>query len=150
METTSGTVNDVRDGIATVHVRTAIGCPRCAAGKGCGAGLLMQDERDTELLVTVPEGVTLQRGDTVTLSIAPKYLLRAAFFGYGLPLLGLVLAVGTGWLTGLAESDVAAATWGLAGLAAGMLGGRRVAASSGACEQFTPRLGDPASGEVDG
>jgi sigma-E factor negative regulatory protein RseC len=150
METTTGTVNEVRDGIASVRVTTAIGCPRCAAGKGCGAGLLMPDERDTELSVSVPEGATLHQGDTVTLSIAPKYLLRAAFLGYGLPLLGLVAAVGFASLTGFGTSDIAPVFFGTAGLVAGILAGRHFSASAGACEQFTPRLAGPADGRTVG
>ena len=140
MESTTGTVNDVRDGIAAVRVNTAIGCARCAAGKGCGAGLLMPDERDTELSVSVPEGTTLRRGDTVTLSIAPKYLLQAAFLGYGLPLLGLVVAVGVTSLAGFGTSDIAPVIFGTAGLVAGILAGRHFSGSTRACEQFTPRL----------
>jgi sigma-E factor negative regulatory protein RseC len=140
METVTGIVQNVHDQLAIVRVDAPVACARCASGKGCGAGLLTQDERPRELEVVVPEGLSLRRGDPVNLAIAPQYLLRAAFFAYGLPLVGILGAAAIGWVLGLATTDVAAVGCVLAGLALGVLAGRRMSAATAACQQFTPRV----------
>jgi sigma-E factor negative regulatory protein RseC len=78
---------------ATVAVAASV-CARCAAGKGCGAGLLGAAARRRRFTVPVPEGCELRPGDRVSLMLAPRHLLRASLMVYGLPLAALVTVPG--------------------------------------------------------
>jgi sigma-E factor negative regulatory protein RseC len=138
MESATGKVSSVGDGVATVVVDAPVACARCAAGKGCGAGLLAGEPKARQVEVRIPSGMTLEYGDSVTLGIAPRYLLRAAMLAYGLPLIGLLAFCGIAWTSGVVGNDLAAVPYALAGLYAGILAGRRLLANAAACEQFTP------------
>ncbi len=87
---------------AIVDIEVAAACPRCAAGKGCGAGLISND--------------------LVEIALAPDNLLRAAAIVYGLPMLGAVAAAALAYVLSL--GDAAAAVAALAGLSAGFAIGR--------------------------
>ena len=140
MEIVSGVVRDLSDRVATISVDAPVACPRCASGKGCGAATLVQDERLRELRVDVPDSLGLRQGDPVSLSIAPKYLLRAAFYAYGLPLGGVLAAVGIAWSIGLADSDMSSVAFAALGLLLGVMAGRRMMSGTAACQQFTPQI----------
>ena len=90
----------------------------------CGAGLLTGDARPRSLDVHVPDGISLAEGDAVTLSIAPRFLLRAAMLAYGLPLLSMLGVVGLAWVMGFAGSDLWSVAFSLLGLGAGIAAGR--------------------------
>jgi len=96
MDRASGEILSISADTATVSV-VASGCPRCAAGKGCGAGLLASSEGSTQVDIQLSPGHFYRTGDAVTLTIASSSLLRAALLAYGLPLAGTVLALTTGW-----------------------------------------------------
>ena len=140
METAKGFVKSIADGVATVVVDRAPSCARCAAGKGCGAGLLSGSPRPAVLELSVPAGTTLRSGDKVALSVSPVWLLKAAFYAYGIPLLGTVLAAGVAWTYGAAASDLAAAGFAAAGLAGGVALSRYLLGRSGLCDRFEPHL----------
>ena len=95
MNSTHGQIHSfVDDSFGTrvvVEVDAAEACPRCAAGKGCGAALFASSGRRVE--VSVPENLSLAAGDIVEISLAPDNLLRASLIVYGLPLMGAVVAV---------------------------------------------------------
>ncbi len=139
MDRASGKIISVRADTATVSVADT-GCPRCAAGKGCGAGLLTGRPGSTEVELQLPPGHRYRAGDTVTLSIASSSLLRAALLAYGLPLAGTVLALTVGWLVMAPLSDFAGVLIALAGLLAGFIAGRSQLRKDDWCKQFVPSI----------
>jgi sigma-E factor negative regulatory protein RseC len=139
MDRASGEIISVSGTTATVSV-AATGCPRCAAGKGCGAGLLTGTNESAEIEIQLPPGHHYRVGEAVTLSIASSSLLRAALLAYGLPLAGTVLALTAGWLVMAPLNDLAGALIALAGLLAGFAAGRRQLRKDAWCEQFVPSI----------
>ncbi|MDH5345337.1 MAG: SoxR reducing system RseC family protein [Gammaproteobacteria bacterium] len=135
METASGQVIAIHGDVATVAITTPVACPRCAAGKGCGAGLFVGGE-DRRIEVRVPPGLDLGEGADVSLAISPRRLLTAAAVAYGLPLTAFVLCTGLGWLA--TGDDLPAALSGLAGLAVALLAGRRWLSLRSVCDGFVP------------
>lgn len=128
----------------TVEVETMVACARCAAGKGCGAGLLVGPARKKQITVPHTNGLRLRRGDLVLLTMHPRRLLRAAVLAYGLPLFAAILALLLGnWLrNGL--DDAAAVSLAAVGLAAGLLVGRRGLrqAGSGCAASWMPVISE--------
>ncbi|WP_077528887.1 SoxR reducing system RseC family protein, partial [Vreelandella utahensis] len=99
------------------------GCPRCAAGEGCGQGLLgamRSGPAPGEFWVTVPGGERVAPGDWVLLRMAPSALVAGAGLVYLVPLLGLVLGalLAEGLVGG---GDGVTTVAGIGGLAAGLL-----------------------------
>lgn len=139
MDRASGKIISVCAVSATVSVADT-GCPRCAAGKGCGAGLLTGRSGSSEVELQLPAGHQYHVGDEVTLSIASSSLLRAALLAYGLPLAGTVLALTVGWLVMAPLSDLAGALIALAGLLAGFIAGRSQLRKDDWCKQFVPSI----------
>ena len=76
---------------ALLRVDSPVACARCAAGKGCGAGLLAGSRSPREVRVAVPGGLGLRQGDRVQLTMLPSRLLQATLYAYGLPLAALTL-----------------------------------------------------------
>jgi sigma-E factor negative regulatory protein RseC len=130
------TVVAVGVGRATVKVDAPL-CKRCASGRGCGAGLLTAPRGPQVVEVPVANGLVLDVGDRVQLSLPPARLLRAAWLAYGLPLVALVLAtVLASWIgrgqDGLTMLSAAG------GLAAGLWLGRRALRRYGCLQEFIP------------
>ena len=122
---------------ATVSVEAQTVCARCAAGRGCGAGLLYQGR--TRLFdVRVARGLHLQPGDCVRLELAPLHLLRAAWLAYGLPLVALVLSVALATVAAERAGDAGMVAAGAAGLAAGLIAGRRLLRKDSCLRHLTP------------
>ena len=121
---------------AVVEVEAAAACARCAAGKGCGAGLF-SGSGTRRLDVEVPPSVDVVEGDVVTIDMAGGQLLPAALIVYGWPLAGAaagsLLAVAGPW-----PGDIAAAGGALAGLVTGGLLASRRLASARCMERFRP------------
>lgn len=142
MDKPSGTVVSLQDraGVlrATIEVDVAAYCPRCAAGKGCGAGLLAAGNPTRQIEVDLGRGQIPIIGETVHLSLPPSGLLRAAGIAYGIPLLGALCGAGVAFM--LAAGDAAAALLSLAGLAAGVVTGRRLLARGTCARQFAPAM----------
>ncbi len=104
----------------TVRVDAAVGCARCAAGRGCGAGLSGSAGKSLELELPVTEAAAgLQVGDHVQVNLASGNLLNAALIAYGIPLVGAAIAAAIAYLLQASEPVSVAAS--LAGLAAGMV-----------------------------
>ena len=141
METAVGTISAINDRIATVEVDSPVACQRCAAGRGCGAGILQANEHSREIRVRIPADLAVQKGDAIELTIGPKFLLRAAMLAYGLPLVGMVLFPGVAWLVIGGIADIAGIALAVAGLAAGLVIGRNILGSESVCEQFVPAIG---------
>jgi positive regulator of sigma E activity len=139
VETASGTVIVVTGESATIELRTPIACSRCAAGRGCGAGLLTPD-RPHRINVNIPHDCRLARGDTVRLVVDARDLLRATVFAYGFPLLGLLAAVAVAPVVAPDLGDPGLALAGVAGLAGGLWFSRWRMGRSAACTRFTPVL----------
>lgn len=139
MDRACGKIVSVSEATATVSV-AATGCPRCAAGKGCGAGLLTGPSESTEIEIQLRPGHHYRVGEDVTLSIASSSLLRAALLAYGLPLAGTVLALTIGWFVMAPLSDLAGGLIALAGLLAGFAAGRSQLRKDAWCKQFVPSI----------
>ncbi len=120
---------------ADVEVREPVACPRCAAGKGCGAGL-WADGRGRLLRASIGPGVEVEVGDCVRIELAPRDLLVAAWFVYGLPLAAAVAGAALAHFAGL--GDAAAALAAFLGLVAGALHARRRLGAAGCLRRFTP------------
>ena len=102
---------------AIVDVDAVAICPRCAEGKGCGAGIFGSSASERRVEALLSPGSTISIGDTVSLSLGSRNLLQAATIVYGWPLLG---AAGGALLAQLGHfGDGGSAVAALAGLAAG-------------------------------
>ncbi len=138
MQTQQGTVIALEAGAAgrraLVEVDIAAICPRCAAGKGCGAGLGMLRSRRVEALV--PAGADIDAGDVVNITLAPNNVLRAAVIVYGWPLAAAAAAAALAYLAALGDAGAAVAA--ISGLGAGIwLAKRRL---RGCLRDFTPQV----------
>ena len=119
---------------AVVAVDAAAACPRCASGKGCGAALLGGEMRRVEVLI--PNGVSVDKGDVVAISMDSESLLKASLLIYGLPLIAALLGAAVAY--GLSLSDAAASIMALAGLIAGIAIARRRVSRLRCLQQFVP------------
>ena len=141
MESAIGRISALNGVVATVEVDSPVACQRCADGKGCGAGIFQTAEQPRRIDVRIPPGMTVRRGDTIELTIGPKFLLRAAMLAYGLPLAGVVLFPGLAWLATGSIADNMGIVLAVAGLAFGLILGRRILQRESVCEQFVPAIG---------
>jgi sigma-E factor negative regulatory protein RseC len=123
-----------------VDVETSLACARCAAGKGCGAGLLGGAGQTRRITVPYTNGLRLRRGDRVLLTLHPAGLLRASLIAYGFPLFGTILALLLGnWLRdGLSDAD--AVLLAIIGLVSGLLAGRHKLKQTGCPGSMTPTI----------
>lgn len=140
MDSPVGKIVAIRSASVTVAVPRMAACPRCAAGKGCGAGLPAGTNRQAMLEVPLPETSEYHEGDHVVLALNPSCLLRATILVYGLPLLGMVLALATGALLSQPLTDGVAILWAGAGLFAGLMAGRRQLNRHECLKQFVPTI----------
>ena len=140
MESATGRVSSVDGERITLVVDAPAACRRCAAGKGCGAGLLGGSSASRSLDVDIPVGMKLGIGDEVTVTLSPRSLLRAAAFAYGLPLLSLVTAATIARLAGAGPNSLVAVAMVIAGLGAGIFGSRHILSQGAACDQFVPTI----------
>jgi len=127
MDSPVATVLSVSGGSAQVQVADASACPRCAAGNGCGAGIRDSGRGTVAVTARISNELNLVAGDRVTLSLAPRDLVRSALFVYGAPLAGLLLATGLSGVFFDSASDGLVLGLGLFGLLLGALAGRFLA-----------------------
>ena len=142
MESPVGMIVSIADGHATVSVEAAAICARCAAGKGCGAGLLTGSNRARLIEVQLSPHMNLKAGDEVKLSLAPSNLLRAAVLAYGLPLSGVVIALGTAWFLNESLSDRIAIALAMFGLSLGVLCGRHFLNKDACLKNLVPTISE--------
>jgi len=131
---------------AIVAVEAGAVCARCAAGRGCGAGVFAARQEVRHLEIALAEGSNLAAGDVVSIELAAGNVLRAALLVYGLPLAGA--AAGASLAFALALGDAGAAAMALAGLASGAVAGRRRLRDDACLARFTPRLARHGAGSV--
>jgi sigma-E factor negative regulatory protein RseC len=123
---------------AVVIVRDAPACPRCAAGKGCGAGILAANSGERQVEATVPRGLEVAVHDDVEISMAPDNILRAAVIVYGIPMLGALAGAALAYASSLGDSGAAGAA--LAGLGAGLVISRLQLQQASCLRRFTPAI----------
>ena len=129
---------DSRDGArAVVEINAAAACPRCASGKGCGAGLLQPGGR-RRIEVEIPAGLDPHVDDRVEVSLSPRNLLQAAVTVYGFPLTGAL--AGAAFAYALSLGDAAAAVAALLGIAVGLAASRRRLRQGPCLRSFTPTI----------
>ena len=142
MEQATGHVIALESGSASLHaeveVSAVVACARCAAGRGCGAGLLGASEKKRRVQALIAAGVDVQEGDAVRIELSDRQLLRASWLVYGLPLVAAVTATGMAYFFGLDDSYAVIAA--VAGLAVGLLVARRQLSSAACLYRFTPTI----------
>jgi positive regulator of sigma E activity len=122
----------------TVEIDKGIECARCAAGKGCGAGLWLGADRSRQVEAAANKRFVLAVGDTVQLKLASSGVFAAAMHAYGAPLLGVLTAVAIA--EGMAFGDVEAAAASLAGLAVGSFVSRMYLNRPSCLSRLQPRI----------
>lgn len=132
-------ISDATGSRAIVEVENDPVCPRCAAGKGCGAGLLGAASQTRRVEVSLGADQALVAGDRVELVLPTDRLLRATLIGYGLPLGGALLAAAMAYW--LEFGDKAAALTTVAGIGAGWIAGRWLLSRGDCLRQFVPSVG---------
>ena len=142
MDNPVGTIQTIDNGQdehrLTVAVDVSIACPRCAAGKGCGAGIFNGRERNRTVDAVADQSLALEVGDTVQLRLTETSLFSAASIVYGIPLTGALGAAALAY--GLRLGDAAAAVAALVGLGLGVLIGRWRLARPNCLNRFVPRV----------
>jgi len=123
---------------AVVAVDVTSACPRCAAGKGCGAGLFASGGTGRQVEASVPPGLDIAEEDVVEISLAPDNILRAAIIVYGLPMLGAVIAATIAYTLSL--GDVTAALAALTGLGSGLVLARWHLRQTACLQRFLPTI----------
>ena len=123
---------------AVIEVVSAIRCPRCAAGKGCGAGLLGGDERKRRVDALVPRDLEVCNGDMVRLDLSSQDLLRAALAAYGAPLAGILMMASAAYVAALGDLESILIT--LSGGFAGAVAGRVYLGRRRCLRRMTPRV----------
>ncbi len=140
METVIGRVESLRGDTVTVVVDAPVVCRRCASGKGCGAGLVGDTENARRIDMPIPAGMRLAVGDPVSLSVAPRQLLRAAAIAYGIPLIALLAAAGIARIAMTGFNDLLAIVIAVGGLGAGMFLSRFLLRRDRSCRHFVPTI----------
>ncbi|MBT8103113.1 MAG: SoxR reducing system RseC family protein [Gammaproteobacteria bacterium] len=123
---------------AVVEVDASVACARCAAGKGCGAGLLGATGRRRRVDALIGDGVTVSRGDEVRMELAPSNILKASLIVYGLPLSGAVAGAALAYIA--SWGDFYAAVGALIGIVAGIVLARARLQRASCLQQFTPTI----------
>lgn len=96
-------------------------------------------------------GLKLAAGERVKLSLTGASLLRAAFYAYGAPLLGLLLASGLVYLLAAASNDAVAVLWALGGMGGGAAVGGYMARRDACINALAPTVSgraDPVAAET--
>ena len=110
---------------ALVQSESQAGCPRCAAGKGCGGGIFGKLLGNRLRQVEVGGAAGLASGDLVMIAISETLLLWGSLIIYITPLAGLFVgALGARLLFGDA-SELAIVAGGVTGFLAVFIGLRK-------------------------
>lgn len=129
---------DVEPARAVIEVIAPVRCARCAAGKGCGAGLLASDDAPRRVEAVISADLELHVGDRVKLELAAQNLLRAAMLAYGLPLAGALAAASLAWSAGAGDAGAALAA--LTGAAVAAFTGHLLLRRKDCLQRFTPTV----------
>lgn len=144
MESAFGRIIALSGRTATVSVESPVACRRCAAGKGCGAGILVGADVNRQIQVKIPPGMVVSEGESIELVIGPRFLLRAAMLAYGLPLLAMIVTLSLAWMLIGNPGDAIGVLLAAFGLVVGLVIGRRMLQQESICEQFLPSVGKAA------
>jgi sigma-E factor negative regulatory protein RseC len=140
MDTPQGRIIELHENadppLAVVEVVSSLRCARCAAGKGCGAGMLGGEARARRVDATIRDSLEVGPGDRVQIALDPAELLQAAFVAYGVPLLAFVVAAASAWLAGWNEPATVVAA--LVGVVIGVAAARTYLARRRCLRGFTP------------
>ena len=140
MENIQGTIisiaHDVNGAHATIDVEAGVICPRCAEGKGCGAGIFGASDQPRRVEAILETGLDVSVGDSVSLTLGSRNLLQASIIVYGWPLFGAAFGAALAQLAGFGDTGAAAAA--LTGLALGALLARIRLGSRECLTQFMP------------
>ena len=123
---------------AVVAVEVASACPRCAAGNGCGAGLMAGTGAKRQVEARVRDGLVVAVDDVVEISLAPDNLLRAAVIVYGSPMLGAAIGALIAFWLSLGDGASAIAT--LLGLGFGLVVSRWQLRQASCLSRFVPTI----------
>lgn len=148
MNSITGQIVSLEDGFARVDVPSSALCSRCAAGRGCGAGLFGSGSAQQFVDVSLPAVNHFRVGDKVTIGIESSSLLQASWLAYGFPLAGALLFIGLGLITTRPLGDWSAAGLALSGMAAGWLLSRAKLGKPQCARKFRPVLRDIAKPDV--
>ena len=129
-----------RDGDrAWVQCATRLGCPRCAEGKGCGAGLWSGlsgvGSHSLPARVRIPD---IHPGDDVVLGVEERALIQAAVYLYGVPLVSMLSSVLA--VHALAAGELWTVVSALAGLAAGFALSRKLTSRAESESRYHPTI----------
>ncbi len=116
-------VEAVEGRLARVTADRLGGCGGCSERSGCGHAALMGDR--PPLRLTVENTLAARPGDWVVVGMPAAGLLGPLLWAYGLPLGGFLAGV----LAGAGFGSAGAMACGAAGLAVGVLAGRRLFAA---------------------
>jgi sigma-E factor negative regulatory protein RseC len=125
------------DGVrAIVDVDAGVICPRCAAGKGCGAGIFGASDQPRRVEAILATGLDVSIGDSVSLSLGSRNLLQASIIVYGWPLFGAAAGAVFAALAGFGDTGAVVAA--LTGLTLGALLARIRLGASECLTRFVP------------
>jgi sigma-E factor negative regulatory protein RseC len=127
---------DAHGARAVVDVDAGVICPRCAAGKGCGAGIFGATASARRIEAIISGDSKFSVGDTVNLTLGSRNLLQASIIVYGWPLFGAASATALAQMAGLADTGAVVAA--LLGLAIGAFLARSRLANEACLTQFVP------------
>ena len=140
MDTPQGRIIELHENadppLAVVEVVSSRRCARCAAGRGCGAGLLGGRERVHRVDATIRDNLAVGTGDRVQISLDPLEVLRGAFMAYGVPLVAIVLAAAVAWFAGWSETATVVAA--IVGMATGIAVARSYLRRRHCLRRYTP------------
>jgi len=128
--------HDANGARATIDVEAGVICPRCAEGKGCGAGIFGASDQPRRIEAMLATGLDVSIGDSVSLSLGSRSLLLAAIIVYGWPLFGAAAGAVLAQFAGF--DDTGAVVAALAGLTLGALLARIRLSSSECLTRFVP------------
>jgi len=118
---------DAHGARAVVDVDAGVICPRCAAGKGCGAGIFGATASARRVEAIFSSDLQFSVGDTVNLTLGSRNLLQASI---------AASATALSQLSGLADTGAVVAA--LLGLASGAVLARLRLANKACLTQFVP------------
>jgi sigma-E factor negative regulatory protein RseC len=91
-----GSVVDLDGGQALIRVGPESGCPACAAGKGCGAGIFGRLLKRRPVVLRLENAIGARRGDIVRVGIPERLFLGLVTRLYLLPLLAALAGAAIG------------------------------------------------------
>lgn len=141
------TVVEVRADVALVRCLSQSGCERCAAGKGCGGGVMSRLLGDRLNLVSVATGgKSLRAGDEVLIGLHEQGLVQASAAVYLVPLVAAMLG-GVAAASAIGPGDAIVLSGTVVGFVGGLFWARRFGVQREGDDRFAPRIIETAAPE---